>query len=90
MEKSEQVKAEDVVNKLDEDSLGRILWKYGEERLYKKIAHGIVYFRNDHGPIKTTQQLAEIIATVVKQYLLTIFSYIFKIISIFCIVRLYF
>ena len=55
------------VNKLDEDSLGKIIWKYGEERLYKKIAHGIVYFRNSHGPIKTTQQLADIIGTIVKQ-----------------------
>lgn len=56
------------MNKLDEESIGRILWKYGEERLYKKIAHGIVYFRNDHGPIKTTKQLADVIATIVKQY----------------------
>jgi 16S rRNA C1402 N4-methylase RsmH len=34
-----------VVNKLDEESLSKIIWKYGEERLHKKIAHGIVYFR---------------------------------------------
>ncbi len=39
------VSAQDVVNKLDEESLSKIIWKYGEERLHKKIAHGIVYFR---------------------------------------------
>lgn len=56
------------VNKLDEESLSRILWKYGEERLHKKIAHGIVFFRSAHGPIKTTKQLGDILATIVKQY----------------------
>lgn len=64
------------MNKLDEESIGRILWKYGEERLYKKIAHGIVYFRNDHGPIKTTKQLADVIATIVKQYV--VYFYIIR------------
>jgi 16S rRNA C1402 N4-methylase RsmH len=55
------------VNKLDEDSLDRIIWKYGEERLHKKIAHGIVYFRNAHGPIKTTKQLADLIDMIAKK-----------------------
>jgi 16S rRNA (cytosine1402-N4)-methyltransferase len=57
--------AADVVNKLDEESLGRIIWKYGEERLYKKIAHGIVYFREANGPIETTKQLADLIKLIV-------------------------
>ena len=64
------MKAEDVVNKLDEESLGILLWKYGEERMYKKIAHGIVYFRNSHGPIKTTRQFADLIRSVIKEYFL--------------------
>ncbi len=56
-----------MVNKLDEESLGRIIWKYGEEKYYKKIAHGIVYFRSAHGPIKTTKQLADVINSTVKE-----------------------
>ena len=58
--------AADLVNRLDEDSLDRIIWRYGEEKFHKKIAHGIVYFRNSHGPIQTTAQLAELIANLVK------------------------
>lgn len=61
------ITAEDVINKLDEESLGKIIWRYGEERLYKKIAHGIVYFRDSHGPIKTTKQLADVIASTVRE-----------------------
>ena len=55
------------MNRLDENSLARIIWKYGEERLSKKIAHGIVYFRNAHGKIETTKQLADVISATVKE-----------------------
>jgi 16S rRNA (cytosine1402-N4)-methyltransferase len=65
---SESVTAKDVINKLDQDSLEKIIWKYGEERLYKKIAEGIVYFRSANGPIETTQQLASLISSIVKKY----------------------
>ena len=61
----DSVTAADLVNKLDEQSLSRIIWKYGEERMHKKIAHGIVFFRSAHGKIETTQQLADIIATTI-------------------------
>lgn len=47
--------------------MGKILWKYGEERHYKRIAHGILYYRSQLGEIKTTKQLADIIATIVKE-----------------------
>lgn len=53
-----------MVNKLDEQSIGKILWKYGEEKMHKKIAHGIVFFRSAYGKIETTQQLADVISTV--------------------------
>ncbi|RNA14476.1 putative methyltransferase 15 [Brachionus plicatilis] len=59
------ITASDVINKLDEEQLSRILWKYGEEKLHKKIAHGIVYFRSAHGGIKTTRQLADLIGKIV-------------------------
>ena len=45
----------------------KVIWKYGEEKLNKKIAHGIVYFRNSHGKIETTKQLVDIINSIVKQ-----------------------
>ncbi|CAF0960816.1 unnamed protein product [Brachionus calyciflorus] len=61
------ITASDVVNKLNEEQLGRIIWKYGEEKMYKKIAHGIVYFRSAHGNIQTTKQLADLIATIVSE-----------------------
>lgn len=48
-------------------SLFKVIWKYGEEKLSKKIAHGIVYFRNSHGKIETTKQLVDIINSIVKQ-----------------------
>jgi 16S rRNA C1402 N4-methylase RsmH len=48
--------------------LGRIIWRYGEEKYYKKIAHSIVYFRNQFGEIKTTKQLVDIISAVIKEY----------------------
>jgi len=59
------ITAADLVNRLDEKSLSRIICKYGEEKMHKKIAHGIVYFRSAHGKIETTQQLADVISTTV-------------------------
>jgi 16S rRNA C1402 N4-methylase RsmH len=56
-----------VVNKLDEEALAKIIWKYGEERYYKKIAHGIIYYRSQLGEIVSTKQLADIIATIVRE-----------------------
>jgi 16S rRNA C1402 N4-methylase RsmH len=53
-----------VVNKLDEQSIAKIIWKYGEEKMHKKIAHGIAFFRSAHGKIETTQQLADVISTI--------------------------
>ncbi|CAF0814867.1 unnamed protein product [Didymodactylos carnosus] len=55
------VTAYDLVNKLDEVSLGRILRLYGEETRYKKIAGCICQWRNTFGKITTTTQLAEVI-----------------------------
>ena len=64
----DSITAADLVNKLDEKSLARILWKYGEEKLHQKIAHGIVFFRNAHGKIETTKQLSDIIRNIVREY----------------------
>ena len=59
--------AADVINKLDEKYLARIISKYGEERMAEKIAHSIVFFRNAHGPITSTKQLADIIGTTMNE-----------------------
>lgn len=61
------ITAAEVVNKLDEEALAKIIWKYGEERYYKKIAHGIVYYRSQLGEIVSTKQLADIISTIVRE-----------------------
>jgi 16S rRNA (cytosine1402-N4)-methyltransferase len=52
--------AEDIVNKYDRDQLADLIYRFGEERLPRKIASAIEDFRRVQ-PIKTTGQLAVII-----------------------------
>lgn len=52
--------AADLVNRLPEDELARILWEYGGERRARSIARAIVAARQQH-PITTTTELAAII-----------------------------
>ncbi len=47
--------------RVDEAELSRVLWEYGEERFSRKIARAIVRFREEHGPIERTSQLAALI-----------------------------
>jgi 16S rRNA (cytosine1402-N4)-methyltransferase len=49
--------AADLLNTLKEVELADILWRYGEERLSRRIARTIVANR----PVKTTRQLAELV-----------------------------
>ncbi len=49
--------AADLLNTLKEVELADILWRYGEERLSRRIARAIVANR----PVKTTRQLAELV-----------------------------
>lgn len=53
--------ASDLVNGLDVDELRRVIREFGEERASGRIARAIVRARSD-GTIKSTVQLAEIIA----------------------------
>lgn len=55
------VTAADLVNQLPEQELADIIWRYGEERLSRRIARAIVQSR----PLSTTRQLAEIVAKAV-------------------------
>lgn len=56
--------AEDLVNDLPGEDLANIIYKYGEERLSRRIAKNIVRERAE-SRVETTQQLAEIIRAVV-------------------------
>ena len=54
--------AYDVVNTYDEREIARILFEYGEEKFARQIARNIINKRQT-APIKTTLELAEIIAS---------------------------
>jgi len=53
--------AADLVNRLSEEELARIIWKFGEERYSRRIARAIVKSR----PIQTTRALAQLIEKAV-------------------------
>ncbi|CAM3651503.1 16S rRNA (cytosine(1402)-N(4))-methyltransferase RsmH [Deinococcus frigens] len=52
--------AAEVVNSYPEAELASIIYEYGEDRLSRRIARGIVYAR-EKAPIETTVELAEIV-----------------------------
>ncbi len=58
--------AAEAVNKLTEKELADIIYRYGEERLSRRIAKAIVESRRDT-PITRTGQLAELVRRVVAQ-----------------------
>ncbi len=53
-----ELTAEQVVNRLDEESLADVIYEFGEERRSRRIARAIVRAR----PIRSTKQLAEIVS----------------------------
>jgi 16S rRNA (cytosine1402-N4)-methyltransferase len=56
--------AEDLVNDADEAELADIIWRYGEERRSRRVAHAIVETRRQKR-IETTAELAEIVRRAV-------------------------
>ena len=60
MDRGQYLSAYNVVNEYDEERLADIIWKYGEDKLSRKIAKNIVEKRKAQ-PISTTAQLAEIV-----------------------------
>lgn len=60
----EPVTAAQLVNTLEEKELADLIWRYGEERLARRIARAIVARRRVR-PFETTTDLAEVIAAVV-------------------------
>jgi 16S rRNA (cytosine1402-N4)-methyltransferase len=65
MDRSQQWTAADLVNKLSEAELADVIYRYGEERLSRRIAAAIVQERRK-APITRCAQLAEIISRVLK------------------------
>ncbi|NLW16964.1 MAG: 16S rRNA (cytosine(1402)-N(4))-methyltransferase RsmH [Firmicutes bacterium] len=61
MNPQSEITAAQLVNKLSEEELARIIWEFGEERWAKRIAKFVVDYRNQQGPITTTGQLVDII-----------------------------
>ena len=64
MDRRQDLSALEVVNEYDETRLADLLWKYGEERLSRKIAEAIVQNRKKAN-IMTTGQLEHIVRNVV-------------------------
>ena len=64
MDKDAPLDAERVVNTYSEEALKKILWTYGEEKFAPRIASRIVTERAK-APIKTTEQLVEIIRSAI-------------------------
>ncbi len=63
MDQSQTLSADRVVNGYTEEELTEILFKYGEEKLAKRIASQIVA-RREKSPINTTLELANLIESV--------------------------
>jgi 16S rRNA (cytosine1402-N4)-methyltransferase len=61
--------AEDIVNEWEEENIADILYGYADERFSRRIAKGIVEARQ-HGRIKTTFQLVDIIERSVPKVIL--------------------
>lgn len=66
MDRSQALKAEDIVNAYPEDELERIFREYGEERLSAKIAKAIVNIRKKKR-ILTCAEMADIVAGVYRR-----------------------
>lgn len=64
MDRSAALTAADMVNRMSEDELARIIKEFGEERWARQIARRIVAARSD-APIDTTGQLAELVSKAI-------------------------
>lgn len=65
MDRTQRQTAADLVNGLPEEQLADIIFRYGEERLSRRIAAAIVAAR-ERGPITRCSQLAEIVSRAVR------------------------
>lgn len=65
MDPTQGVCAADWLNRASEQEIATALWRYGEERMARRIAAAIVYHRAQQ-PLLRTQQLALLIAAIVR------------------------
>ena len=61
MDGSALLSAADIVNSYEEKEIARIVYRYGEEPGSRTIARAIVAWRQQHGSVKNTLELADII-----------------------------
>lgn len=64
MDSSQALTAEQLINTYEENELSDIIFKYGEERHSRRIAHAIVGNR----PIKTTLELADLVSKTLSRF----------------------
>lgn len=64
MDKAQKLTAEEIVNRYPEKELADVIWKYGEERFSRRIAHAIVRSRQKKR-IASCTELAAIIESAV-------------------------
>jgi 16S rRNA (cytosine1402-N4)-methyltransferase len=64
MDRKGFISAYDLLNNLTEEEISSILWKFGQERFSRRIAHNIVAARS-RSPISSTKQLAQLVADAV-------------------------
>ncbi|XP_067935929.1 ribosomal RNA small subunit methyltransferase H-like isoform X2 [Watersipora subatra] len=67
MGRKSNLTAADVLNKLDEKDLQRVLKRYGQEKRARQIARAVVEHRQMMGPILTTRELQDIVSDVYSQ-----------------------
>ena len=59
-----RVDASEIINKYSESDLADIIWRYGQERWSRRIAHRIIRERAKN-PIETTSQLSRVVCSSV-------------------------
>ncbi|CAM8392563.1 COG0275 Predicted S-adenosylmethionine-dependent methyltransferase involved in cell envelope biogenesis [Candidatus Methylopumilus universalis] len=62
MDQSKGVTAAELLKKIEQKELEKILKKYGEEKFARRISTAIIKERDEVGSIETTKQLAKIVA----------------------------
>lgn len=63
-----RITAATIVNQASEQELAKIFYDYGQENKSYKVARAIVNYRQEKGPIETTDQLVKIVNSVIPPY----------------------
>ncbi|HIE65048.1 MAG: 16S rRNA (cytosine(1402)-N(4))-methyltransferase RsmH [Nitrospira sp.] len=61
MDRGQKETAADWVNRLSQEELADVIWRYGEDRWSRRISSGIVRYRDEKGKIVRTEELEGII-----------------------------